>query len=251
MPTSFLSAKTRAGTVRLVGLRTEHLFDKEELFQLIAGMAEEDRARIMQLRRLRDQQNSFLAATMAKRLLAEMTGSIQPVIKRNRSGRPYLANPSDGKGDFNCAHSGEWVLCGATADGRIGVDIEKMEPLPAEVTSLFLSTEEERELAECPSDQRLAYLYETWTLKEAFLKATGAGIAYPLPSLTIEKTSRNEAKIKLADGRLLHRWHLRLYRLELGYMAAACSTSLLPDQITQLTLDDLFGGEERSLQVHL
>ncbi|KAJ2692932.1 hypothetical protein H4218_006227 [Coemansia sp. IMI 209128] len=85
--------------------------------------------------------------------------------------------------DFNISHDGDWVLAGTTTQGILGVDIAHVY-LPENMAvdeyinefSLQLSAEEIHFLAG-QGKQRLFDFYRIWTIKEAYVKAIGTGIA--------------------------------------------------------------------------
>jgi 4'-phosphopantetheinyl transferase len=98
---------------------------------------------------------------------------------RDDKGRPFL---SSGEAvDFNLSHGGSWVAVGVSSAGRIGVDVqESAGPFDWEaVGRAFLHPDEIDAIRkrECAVQAHAAL--ELWCLKEAFLKATGEGLATP------------------------------------------------------------------------
>jgi 4'-phosphopantetheinyl transferase len=83
---------------------------------------------------------------------------------------------------FNLAHSGPMALLAITRLGEVGVDIEEVRPLPdaEELVARFFSARETALFRELPEDQKPAAFFNLWTRKEAWLKATGEGIAQSL-----------------------------------------------------------------------
>jgi 4'-phosphopantetheinyl transferase len=91
--------------------------------------------------------------------------------------------------EFNVAHSNGVALI-AVAQVAVGVDIERVETIaPGEfddVVAFVLTPRELDELVRLPEHERLAAYYRVWTRKEAFVKATGEGIAgRPLPEVVV------------------------------------------------------------------
>src|SRR5262249_39201341 len=82
--------------------------------------------------------------------------------------------------EFNVAHTDGLAVI-AVAHVAVGVDVERVEAIaPDEFDDLvaFVLTERElEELVRLPEQERLAAYYRVWTRKEAFVKATGEGIA--------------------------------------------------------------------------
>lgn len=84
------------------------------------------------------------------------------------------------KAAVSISHSGALVLVGACVDGRLGVDIEAAPfdafDSPALVRRMCTPAEA-IEAAGLALDHRRRYLARVWTAKEAFVKATGSGLA--------------------------------------------------------------------------
>ena len=80
--------------------------------------------------------------------------------------------------EFNLSHTEGMILCAVTAGYPIGVDIEDTTR-PAEFLPLarrFFHPAEIALLENLPTDQLPRAFYRLWTLKEAYLKAVGAGL---------------------------------------------------------------------------
>lgn len=99
-------------------------------------------------------------------------------IQIEESGRPRIEYPG-GLG-VSISHSGPFVALALSSDGECGVDIESSEGLPAclPIHDRFFSTQEKLWLEEAGnrSDKGQRFL-RLWTRKEAYLKATGQGLA--------------------------------------------------------------------------
>lgn len=125
---------------------------------------------------------SFVASQSALRsLLSAYTDKPASEIAFSRAvhGKPMLAAPAAPL-EFNVSHSGDWGVI-ALAEVPVGVDVEQIRPgrsSPA-LEQRFL-TEGERDLlgrrARADGD---AAFFVVWCRKEAYLKATGFGLAAP------------------------------------------------------------------------
>jgi 4'-phosphopantetheinyl transferase len=104
------------------------------------------------------------------------------------NGKPELAakqNPSELR--FNVSHSADIALIAISSKHNLGVDIEKIRS-DVDTTALaerFFSVRERAGLRALPSDLRVAGFYACWTRKEAFLKATGEGLSFPLAQFSV------------------------------------------------------------------
>ena len=81
--------------------------------------------------------------------------------------------------EFNVAHSGEVILI-ATHQYRIGIDVEHMARTVDVVgmSGTCLTARERALIVDSPSTQEA--FFRLWTRKEAWLKAVGAGLSFPL-----------------------------------------------------------------------
>ncbi len=165
---------------------------------------------------------------------------------------------------FSVAHAPGALLCALSADGELGVDVERAErgsgASAERLARRYFSLAEAASLAALPDERaRVARFVELWTLKEAYVKALGRGIAAaPLSgfSFTLSPCNGDDAagaprriSFACADG-VQHTvaprgqeqqeacspppggWHFRLLRLSgsdrdaAQHLAAVCATGL-------------------------
>lgn len=114
-------------------------------------------------------------------------------------GKPSLASPDWRWLRFNLSHSADVAVVAVAAEREIGVDVE-CAGRPREIERLagrfFARSEAALVHAAPPGPERERVFYRLWTLKEAYLKAVGAGLTVQLDG----------AEIALADQgpRLVH-----------------------------------------------
>jgi 4'-phosphopantetheinyl transferase len=91
-------------------------------------------------------------------------------------GKPTISNYSSLQ--FNLSHSHELAVYAITANTAIGIDLEYQRPVDdlLQLAERFFNDQEYQMLKTfTPSDQQQIFL-QIWTLKEAYLKATGEGL---------------------------------------------------------------------------
>ncbi len=115
-------------------------------------------------------------------------------------GKPFCKNAPDFH--FNMSHSGDGLAYIFSFNHEVGIDIELInEDLSLESLILqVMSPTERQEFHKLKDAQRLEFFYDTWTLKESFLKAVSIGLSYPLPNLTILRDLPAGPKIQLSAG---------------------------------------------------
>src|SRR5260370_32955202 len=104
------------------------------------------------------------------------------------SGKPQLAaeqNPSALQ--FNVSHSANMALIAVGSEHRLGVDIEKIrgDVDTSALAERFFSLRERAGLQALPEHLRVPGFFACWTRKEAFLKATGEGLSFPLADFSV------------------------------------------------------------------
>lgn len=99
-------------------------------------------------------------------------------------GKPFCQNYRNFH--FNMSHSGNYVAYIFSFNHEVGIDIEFIkEDFPLESLILQVMSHSERKVFHKLTDsQKIDFFYDTWTLKESFLKAVSVGLSYPLPNLT-------------------------------------------------------------------
>lgn len=140
-------------------------------------------------------------------------------------GKPELAPGCDlSTLRFNCAHSGPLALYAVAAGRRVGVDLEELRPLPevAALTQLCCSPRERATLATLPRDAVEPAVLRAWTLKEAYVKATGEGLALPPEQVEVAVAPGAPPALRAvrSDARPAARWSLRSFSPVAGYTAA-------------------------------
>ena len=92
-------------------------------------------------------------------------------------GKPYLR--SEPQLQFNLSHSGGASLVAVALNVEVGVDIERLSPIPdcLELAARFLPPADAAALAETPAPRREREFFARWTRTEAMLKARGIGLS--------------------------------------------------------------------------
>jgi len=125
---------------------------------------------------------SFVASqTALRQVLAGYTGTPPGSLAfvRGRNGKPQLMPEAAGI-RFNVSHSGRWGLI-AVAESDVGVDVEAIRPrrASARLAERFLTEGERQLIRQREGSHSRAAFFMIWSRKEAYLKATGLGLAAP------------------------------------------------------------------------
>jgi 4'-phosphopantetheinyl transferase len=101
-------------------------------------------------------------------------------FQMNAYGKP-ATDPESGL-RFNLSNSPGLVVCLVGKDAEVGVDLEPRERAEsiAEVGPRMFSSREMEQLESLREDEKPDRCLQLWTLKEAYIKARGMGLALPL-----------------------------------------------------------------------
>lgn len=130
---------------------------------------------------------------------------------------------------FNFTRRGDLALIALAGKGRIGVDLERICPLPELDAMLQMLHPDERALVQStPEAQRLRRFYQLWTRKEAALKAHGAGLSHSLDTFSVvsSKPSPCFAKSCLVGGVALTMWPLQVGKTVTAALATEDGTAI-------------------------
>jgi 4'-phosphopantetheinyl transferase len=192
--------------------------------------------------------NSFVLRRGALRyLLGRYTKTDPASIQFNYSsrGKPDLKS-ADGL-QFNMTHSGGIAAIALGAHCRIGIDLEKIRPLPEmqRIANRVFCPEEVTEIVSLPQNERVHAFFRCWTRKEAYVKAIGDGIFSPFNSFRVTVLDNVPARFvhlggdaTPAGGWMLHDLNLASnYAAALAYCDLQRSVSIFPVEDSAKFLD--------------
>jgi len=161
-----------------------------DLSSLLALLTEAERSHIRCLRSDEDQWSVAAARAAVRILLGKRLGCAARDVTfiRDERGKPWLDPQRHGaiaeRLHFSISHARELVAV-AIGRSRIGIDVEAVREFPdlMQVANTQFAHEMLHSLMTVEADaERAALFFRFWTLGEAFIKATGEGIAQGLQS---------------------------------------------------------------------
>lgn len=104
---------------------------------------------------------------------------------------------------FNMSHSDGMAVIAVTRSHVVGIDLEHVRPMPdlEGIAKSHFSSTEQAAIATLPADDRLSAFFTCWTRKEAYLKATGDGIAAGLSSFDVTVIPGTYPRLLRVDGK--------------------------------------------------
>jgi 4'-phosphopantetheinyl transferase len=157
-----------------------------------AMLDDQERQRADRFRFRRDRDAFTAAHALARAMLSEATAAatISWRFVHGPYGKPEIApgnfdHQLSGHRDlrFNISHTNGLAACAVTYGRDLGVDVEASDrAVELEIADRYFAPEEIATIRSAAPDQRQSLLFRFWTLKEAFIKATGEGLSRPLDS---------------------------------------------------------------------
>ena len=100
------------------------------------------------------------------------------------------------------SYSNGLALIAGTRHAALGVDIERVRSVPEadQIAAKFFSPREGAMLHAIPAEQKMEAFFHCWTRKEAYLKATGEGIADALPRIEVSLGPGQPARLLRING---------------------------------------------------
>lgn len=107
-------------------------------------------------------------------------------FRYNNYNKPFINIPEFKELKFNMSSSDDLMMIGLCKQNDIGIDVEKIrETGNLEHIALENFSERELEYLNSKLDKTTAF-FNIWTRKEAFIKAVGKGIYFPLKSFCVD-----------------------------------------------------------------
>gem|GEM_PF-1770042 len=199
------------------------VFSSKDIFTNIQHVSKKRRQQVYNCRRNEDAYRLLVGDLLVRYILCTnlQCYNHQLRFQYNKYGKPYLATHSNCF--FNLSHSESYVTC-IVDEMECGIDIERMSAISEEyidIAKLYFSNEEFSTISKMTSDEdKRAYFYILWTMKEAYLKALGVGLEKDLSSVQINLESYGNISIydveTKDDRNLLYRsYQIHDYQLSL------------------------------------
>jgi 4'-phosphopantetheinyl transferase len=117
----------------------------------------------------------------------------------NAHGKPAVASEYSPPLEFNLSHTRGLVVCGVSRLGPVGVDVEELSRPMREVdfARRFFAPSEAAALESAADAERHELFFRFWTLKEAWLKAVGLGLSFPLERFAFSLADNRSPRLTL------------------------------------------------------
>jgi 4'-phosphopantetheinyl transferase len=179
--------------------------DAEETAVYEPILVEDELARASRFHFDRDRQRYIVGRGRLRLLLGQYLGLLPEQVRLAYSehGKPYLPpQPAQPVLHFNVTHSQQFALLAFAWGRRLGVDIEVIRPLTnmAAMVRRFFAPAEVAAWEAISPDRQVEAFYCGWTRKEAFIKAIGDGLSYPLDQFVVNLHPDESAQLLSVAG---------------------------------------------------
>lgn len=176
----------------------------EDVVDRLAGvLSEDERERAARFHFRRDARRFIVGRATLRGILGECLG-VEPgalAFSYGARGKPELGEPSGSDVQFSVSHSADVAVYAVTHGLRVGVDVERLR-LGVDIEAIADGTFSPRErdaLRRLPPAQRCEGFFNCWTRKEAYIKAIGEGLAYPLERFSVSLAPGAPARLEAFD----------------------------------------------------
>ncbi len=149
---------------------------------------------------LKHQQHFIAARGMLRQLLGRylQQAPTEILFHYNEHGKPQLTQtPSL---HFSVSHSHDWVTYAIGLQPLLGVDIERIHDIAVtDIAQRFFSHTENQQLHHLALSEQRSAFFKLWTCKEAFIKAIGEGMTFPLQNFTIDILANPPHLVNIRD----------------------------------------------------
>ena len=208
-------------------VRPDVFTEPEELTRYRELLPEEERQKIDRYRFSRDRHSGLITRVLARVTLSRYC-DVAPNrwrFRANAHGRPEIAGPTSSL-RFNLSHTAGLIVCLVSRSRAVGVDVENLNRHHRwlDLAERFFAPTESAELKAVAGPDRPARFLEYWTLKEAYIKARGLGLAIPLNGFWFDVSGGHQGDLRVRFSETVDddplRWAFTLERFGGNYLIA-------------------------------
>ncbi len=199
-------------------LAADRVDDPGAVGALEALLSPEERARQGRYARRGDRLQFLLARVLARTVLGSYLGRTCGSLHftTNAYGKPILLRAAGCPGvQFNLTHSHGAIVCAVSPTRDVGIDVEDAGRNLAflDLADRYFAPPEAAHLRTLPEPDCRAAFFAIWTLKEAFVKALGQGLTYPLDAFAFELDRDRLVGFRPLAPDVSPHWHFFQFRL--------------------------------------
>lgn len=189
------------------------------------ALSEDERKRAERFRFDRHRARFIICRGRLREILSGYWHGLPKAIRfrKGPGGKPAV-NGDNPEIRFNLSDSGGRALYAVAYGREVGVDVEAVRPKPkaAALVDRFFSTHEKTAFQTLQPHEETAAFFAGWTRKEAYVKAVGKGLRFPLDRFDVSLKPGDQNALLRVEGapEEAKRWLLRDINLGPGFRAA-------------------------------
>jgi 4'-phosphopantetheinyl transferase len=171
-------------------------------------------------------QHLYLVAHALVRTALSQYAPVEPeawTFRIGPHGRPEVAGPAGVPPlRFNLSHTAGLIAVAVMLEADLGIDVEGIDARASrlEIAGRYFSPAETADLHLLPAERQPRAFVEYWTLKEAYIKATGLGLSMPLTSFAFTLGDPPSISFRSPDHGDPSAWHFARLDLSPNHLAA-------------------------------
>jgi 4'-phosphopantetheinyl transferase len=173
-----------------------------------------ERSRFDRFSRDVDRLGYALAHALLRNTLSSLIGSEPGALtfEADAYGKPRLSATAEVS--FSLSHTNGLVACAVARGRELGIDAEAIDRRidVQGVANRYFNETEAGYIARGEGEKRLERFFEVWTLKEAFLKATGRGMSQSLDSISFDLEENETIRYSLPPDTTDSSWQFAVFR---------------------------------------
>ena len=205
----------------------------ESIFeQLQSSLSKDERIHADKFVFDRDRQHFVVARGVLRNILGAYLDVAPGVVQFSYepTGKPFLASSSAiNPLQFNLSHAHGLAVYAFTQHTEVGIDVEYIRPIPDcdRIAAQNFSQQERIIFSALPIDEKIPAFFRIWTRKEAFIKALGDGLTFPLNQFSVVPESGETTDLVTVDDHStrVSQWLLGSFVPEPNYIAALATQS--------------------------
>ena len=215
--------------------RPEDVTDPDQLQEYQSLLSPDEQGRYRRFHFDRDRHHYLVAHALLRRALSAYV-DVDPSdwqFTRNQHGRPEISAPDNMPLlRFNLTHTNGLVACVVTLKLDCGIDVERLSARgnPMAIAEKMFAASEQLDLKGLDGQVFLDRFFTYWTLREAYSKALGVGIAYSKSDYCFVRQGGEHWGIRFdvpSTDESVH-WQFELARPTTGHLLAVAVRSAGP-----------------------
>lgn len=198
--------------------------DSDKVFGCYELLCADEQARAKKFRFLKDKIHFIAARGILRKLLGQYLGKPpeEIIFEYGKNGKPSIQHFSTLQ--FNVSHSKGIGLFGFVEEFPLGIDVEWVQPgIEFDVLiPRFFSKAEAQCFLHLDQTQIPIAFFNCWTRKEAFIKAKGDGLSFPLQEFEVSLLPGERPELKSTHWDPLEKdlWSLFGFEVSENYVGA-------------------------------